>query len=84
MNGAKISEHGKGKAIDIAAILLNNGDEMDVLGDYKRGKYSRALKAMYRSACGTFGTTLGPGSDGMHEDHLHFDTASYRNGSYCK
>jgi hypothetical protein len=39
---------------------------------------------MHRAACGTFGTTLGPGSDGMHEDHFHYDTARHRNGAYCR
>jgi hypothetical protein len=39
---------------------------------------------MHRAACGRFGTTLGPGSDGMHEDHLHFDTARHANGPYCR
>ena len=33
---------------------------------------------------GIFGTTLGPGSDGYHEDHMHFDTAHQRGGAYCR
>ena len=82
--GARISEHGKGKAIDISGFLLASGAEVTVAGDYRRGAYSKVLKSIHRAACGPFGTTLGPGSDGMHENHLHLDTAAYRSGSYCK
>jgi hypothetical protein len=81
--GARLSEHAKGKAIDIAAILLKDGSMLSVARDW-RGRNGRILKAAHKSACGTFGTTLGPGSDGMHEDHLHLDTARHRNGPYCR
>ena len=82
--GARISEHGRGRAIDISGIILANGDEMSVLRDWSNSPHSRALRQMHRAACGTFGTTLGPGSDGMHEDHFHYDTARHRNGPYCR
>lgn len=82
--GARISEHGKGKAIDISAITLRDGTVISVASDYRKGRYAKPLKAMHRAACGRFGTTLGPGSDGMHEDHLHFDTARHANGPYCR
>lgn len=81
--GARISEHGKGKAIDISGLTLANGQRLSILRDW-RGPFGGQLKIAHRAACGTFGTTLGPGSDGMHEDHLHFDTARHRNGSYCR
>lgn len=77
--GAKISEHGRGKAIDISGFILSDGRELSVQGDY-----NRQMRQAHRAACGIFGTTLGPGSDGYHEDHLHFDTASHRNGAYCR
>jgi hypothetical protein len=81
--GARISEHGKGRAIDISGFTLANGQSLSILKGW-RSDYGKAIKAAHRAACGTFGTTLGPGSDGMHEDHLHFDTARHRNGAYCK
>lgn len=81
--GARVSEHGKGKAIDISAIGLANGQSLSILRDW-RGVHGAKLKAAHRAACGIFGTTLGPGSDGYHEDHLHFDTARHRSGSYCR
>jgi len=79
--GAPISEHGRGRAIDIAGIRLGNGERITVLGDYRS---SRVLRQARRAACGIFGTTLGPGSDRFHNDHFHFDTARHRNGPYCR
>lgn len=83
VKGAKISEHGRGKAIDIAGFKLDNGTEISVLQDYKSSR-GRAIRASHKGACGLFGTTLGPGSDGHHEDHLHLDTAKQRSGPYCR
>jgi hypothetical protein len=78
VRGAKISEHGRGRAIDIAGVVLENGKSLSVLRNFK------TLRPAHKAACGVFGTTLGPGSDGYHEDHMHFDTAAHRNGSYCR
>jgi hypothetical protein len=78
--GAKISEHGKGKAIDISAIILADGRVLTVADDW-----GKTMRRAYKAACGIFKTTLGPGSDGYHEDHMHFDTARHRNGgAYCR
>jgi hypothetical protein len=82
--GAKISEHGKGRAIDISAFHLKNGDKISVLKDWGRGKNGRILRKMHKSACGPFGTVLGPESDRYHKDHFHFDIARHRGGSYCR
>lgn len=82
--GARISEHGRGRAIDIAAIRLADGSELSVLRDWGRGERGRILRALHRAACGPFGTVLGPESDRYHRDHFHFDTARYRSGSYCR
>jgi len=82
--GAKISEHGKGKAIDISAIRLKNGESISVLKDWNNGKKGRILKKMHKQACGPFGTVLGPNADRYHKDHFHFDTAKHRGGPYCR
>ena len=82
--GARISEHAKGNAIDIGGFTLANGDVVTVEDDWRQGEYSEMLQEMYRNACGTFGTTLGPDADIHHQDHMHFDTADYRSGSYCR
>jgi hypothetical protein len=77
--GARISEHGKGKALDISGFIFDDGTEWTISRDY-----NKQIRKAHQGACGIFGTTLGPGSDGFHEDHLHFDTASYRSGTYCR
>ena len=82
--GARISEHGKGRAIDISAISLRDGSEISVLDDWGQGRAGRALREMWRAACGPFGTVLGPEADRFHRDHFHFDTARYRSGPYCR
>ena len=75
--GAKLSEHGKGNAIDIRAFTLADGrsiglTDMTVAKDLREG-----LRA---SACERFTTVLGPGSDGHHESHIHLDLAARRQG----
>jgi hypothetical protein len=78
IKGAKVSEHGRGKAVDVSAFVLDNGKVMSVLGGF-----NKTMRRAYKGACGIFGTTLGPGSDGYHEDHLHLDTAQ-RGSAYCR
>lgn len=83
--GARISEHGRGRAIDIMSFRLANGETVTVLRDYARGPYSAALRRMRQGACGIFRTTLGPGSDRFHADHFHFDVAQHRSGgTFCR
>jgi hypothetical protein len=82
--GEKISEHGRGRAIDIAAFTLKNGQEISVLDDWGQGRNGKILRQMHARACGPFGTVLGPNANRFHRDHFHFDTARYRGGSYCK
>ncbi len=82
--GARLSEHARGNAIDIAGIGLVNGTELTVLTDWRNGREGRILQSVHRGACGPFGTVLGPNSDRFHQDHFHFDVASYRSGPYCR
>lgn len=83
--GARVSEHGRGRAIDIAGFRLANGQTVMVLSDWHRSPHAPALRQMHANACGIFRTTLGPGSDGHHEDHFHFDMAARSNNStYCR
>ncbi|MEX0280614.1 MAG: extensin family protein [Arenibacterium sp.] len=79
--GARISEHGKGNAIDISAFILQDGQVKTVSNDWsRRGPLGKA----HRAACGTFGTVLGPNADRYHRDHIHLDTARHRGGPYCR
>jgi len=79
IKGAKLSEHSRGKAIDISAFVLSSGKVLTV-----QDNYNKLLRRVHKGACGLFRTTLGPGSDGYHEDHLHLDTSSRKGAAYCR
>jgi hypothetical protein len=83
VRGARLSEHGKGNAVDIAGLTLADGTELNVLNDWRSAKAS-IMKALHDSACGPFGTVLGPAADRHHQNHFHFDVADYRSGPYCR
>lgn len=82
--GAKISEHGKGNAIDISAIVLKDGTVITLLKGWDDRRQGKILRKMHKAACGPFGTVLGPESDRFHKDHFHFDVARHRGGPYCR
>jgi len=75
--GAKMSEHGKGNAVDVRSLTLADGKVIR-LTDINAPKDLRT--ALRESACGRFSTVLGPGSDGYHEEHIHLDVAERRGG----
>lgn len=77
VRGAQTSVHGLGQAIDIAGFVTNTGKTYTVAQNY-----NAQIKAAQKAGCGTFHTILGPGSDGYHENHIHFDVAHHR-GDYC-
>jgi hypothetical protein len=74
--GAKLSEHGKGNAFDVGALVDDKGRSISV---EKSGDMRPLLASLKQSACARFATVLGPGSDGYHEQHLHVDLAERRN-----
>ena len=81
----RLSEHGRGNALDVGSITLGNGRKIDIA---KPGFFSfrekSFLKAIRKGACKHFRTVLGPGSDRDHADHFHFDMKARRSGStYC-
>ncbi|NSY39891.1 extensin family protein [Leisingera sp. ANG59] len=82
--GAKISEHGKARAIDISGFTLASGETVSVLYGWQNRKSRKKLKKIWRAACGPFGTVLGPEADRYHKDHFHLDVARHRGGTYCR
>lgn len=82
--GARISEHGRGRAIDISGFVMNDGEVITVLGHWNKSGYRSEMRRLHRTACGVFGTVLGPESDRFHQDHFHFDTARHRSGPFCR
>ncbi|EAU41147.1 hypothetical protein FP2506_12809 [Fulvimarina pelagi HTCC2506] len=79
-----ISQHASGNALDVAAFVMADGNEIDV---EKKGFFSPREKAFQNdvrgSACRWFGTVLGPGYDYLHRNHFHLD-ARERKKTYCK
>ena len=73
--GAKMSEHGRGNALDIRGIMLAK-QKFELTDVNVSRKFRDKIRA---SACARFMTVLGPGSDGYHEGHVHVDLAERRN-----
>lgn len=82
---ARLSEHSFGRAIDVRAITLANGEQWNVMPRTRQPSASHAAfqQALREASCGPFKTVLGPGSDGHHQDHLHLDVAQ-RQSTYCR
>jgi hypothetical protein len=74
---AKLSEHGKGNAIDVRALILA-GDRRLELTDETVAKPLR--EALRDSACHRFTTVLGPGADSYHNNHIHLDILERTHG----
>ena len=79
-NGAldgKISEHGKGDAIDARALILAHGHRIELTD----ATVEKSLRAELReSACRRFTTVLGPGADRYHDSHVHLDNLERSHG----
>jgi hypothetical protein len=75
-----LSEHGKGNALDIMRIELNNGKDIDVK---KPGFFSFRQRGFLNNVrgdgCQYFNTVLGPGYNYDHRNHFHFDIKQRRN-----
>lgn len=83
--GARMSEHAFGRAVDVRALELEDGQSWHVRphaadSEEPAAQFQAAVRGQ---ACGPFNTVLGPGSDGHHSDHIHFDMA-IRSSSYCR
>jgi hypothetical protein len=75
---AKLSEHGKGNAIDVRALVLAGGRHIDLTDE----TVSKPLRDNLRdSACHRFTTVLGPGSDSYHNNHIHLDILERHRGA---
>jgi hypothetical protein len=75
MPGAKLSEHGRANALDLDAVTLANGMVVDLTGVTASHEFRQLVR---QSACKTFTTVLGPGSDDFHKTHIHLDLIERR------
>ena len=81
--GAKLSEHGRSNAVDIAAFVLADGRRVTILDGWDgEDETVRAfLRSAHQAGCRRFGIALGPGADAYHRNHFHFDMGR---GPYCR
>lgn len=82
--GARLSEHARGRAIDISSFILKDGTVITVRDGWTSTGTTEILRELHAGACGLFGTVLGPDADRYHKGHFHFDTARRHSGSYCR
>ncbi len=73
----KISEHALGDAIDLIGVRFEDGRMLKFSALDNEMTVAQALR---ETACARFATVLGPGSDGMHENHIHVDLEARRHG----
>lgn len=83
-----LSEHSTGQALDIFAIMVGAGKAAGtIVVEKPEGPgHGAFLDALRQSACGAFMTSLGPGSDAAHANHLHIDIQPRRAASsrFCQ
>jgi hypothetical protein len=79
-NGAEMSEHAAGNAVDIGAIGFAHRPPHSLATAVADEADAGFRKAVLEGSCRYFTTVLAPGSDAAHADHLHLDMAERRNG----
>ena len=79
------SEHATGNAIDIAALVLDDGTRISLLADWTGDDPDKVLflRRVRDGACRSFATVLGPEYNAAHRDHFHLDMAG-RWGGVCR
>jgi hypothetical protein len=75
--GTKLSEHGRANALDLDGIKLANGTAVDFTDKAVSKEFRERIR---QSACETFTTVLGPGSDEFHRTHIHLDLIERKGG----
>lgn len=81
--GARLSEHARANAADIAAFVLADGRRITVEHGWN-GSDSNVrdfLRMAHRAGCRRFAIGLSPDSDRFHYNHFHFDMGR---GPYCR
>jgi hypothetical protein len=72
--GARISEHAFGNALDISSFVLADGRRITVKNGWKGSPEEQGfLRDVQGAACEQFTTVLAPGSNRFHYDHIHVD-----------
>lgn len=78
-NRARLSLHASGRALDIAAFELADGQRIVVQRHWEsRDAKGRFLRAVAKAACERFSAVLTPDTDRFHQDHLHVDIGPWK------
>ena len=79
IEGAQLSEHAFGNAVDVSGFTLADGRTLEFVRDWKKADSQEAafLHAAHAGACQYFTTVLGPGADMFHYNHIHLDLANH-------
>jgi len=74
--GKGYSEHAFGNALDIAEFKFANGETLTIAKDWDGSASAQGfLREIFATACQRFTTTLGPGTNALHYNHIHVDLA---------
>ena len=72
--GKGLSQHAKGRAIDLTGFDLADGTVINIGRDWRTpGPKSDFLRALAKRACERFDVVISPDHDREHKDHLHLD-----------
>jgi hypothetical protein len=75
----RLSEHARGRAIDIGGFTLADGTVVTLLRDWTdSGAKGRFLHEVAKGACREFKGVLTPDSNSYHANHLHLDIGAYK------
>ncbi|MBP1853342.1 extensin family protein [Rhizobium halophytocola] len=78
---AKMSEHAKGNAIDIASLSFGKTTvPMRIIEPKESTIEASFQRAIDKIACLFFSTVLAPGADVYHKDHMHLDVIHRSSG----
>jgi hypothetical protein len=74
--GKGYSEHAFGNALDIAEFKFANGVTLTIAKNWDGSAREQGfLREIFATACQRFTTTLGPGTNALHYNHIHVDLA---------
>lgn len=75
----RVSQHGLGRAIDVAGFVLADGTKISVESDWgDDGERGAFIHEVARRACDYFSVVLTPDSNADHRNHLHLDVGPDR------
>jgi len=79
VRGGRLSEHGRGQAIDVGGFELADGRTITVRRDWRAGGPASAfLREVAQGACEHFSVVLTPNYNAVHADHLHLDIGPHK------